>query len=216
MTPLAQVSERGLEEWALLCEEWLLGAGCRGGGRGAPSEAPSEAGSRARSLSASGLDTKGWGGGLRPPAGRRALYVAPGPAVGRPRGAGASAGSALSPAPAHILPSGSESSGCTPRGPGGAIRWPAPAWGLAMPSSSGWQPCRAGEKRPPGSSRQRWSHCSAGGFGEGPGRSQDPGGLREARAQTRGPPKDSEGLVVGKKPAAQMSLPLLLPTKPPP
>lgn len=32
VTPLARVSERGLEEWALkaLCEEWPLGAGCQG------------------------------------------------------------------------------------------------------------------------------------------------------------------------------------------
>lgn len=99
---------------------------------------------------ASGLDTRGRRGGPRPPAGRRALYVAPGPAVGRPRGAGASAGSALSPVPAHILPSGSESSGCIPRGPGGGIagRCPlgdcscTPGGGIAGRCPPGDLPCR--------------------------------------------------------------------------
>ena len=202
---MARVLERGLEEWALraLCEEWPLGAGCRGGGRGAPSEA----GGRARSLSASGLDTRGRGGG--PVCGPRA-------GCGEAPWGGGQCRERPQPCPCPHPALRLREQRLHPQGPWGRDPWPAPAWGLAMPSSSGWQPCRAGEKRPPGSSRQCWSHCSAGGFGEGPGRSQDPGGLREARAQTWGPPKDSEGLAVGKKPAAQLSLPLLLPTKPPP
>lgn len=103
---------------------------------------------------ASGLDTRGQGGGPRPPAGRWALYVAPGPAVGRARGAGTSAGSALSPAPAHILPSGSESSGCTPGGPGGGItgRRPLGDWPCRVPrAGSPAGPEGRGPPAPPGS-----------------------------------------------------------------
>lgn len=84
-----------------MCEERPLGGG---GGEVARGRHLRLRG-RACSLSSVGLDPRGW---------RGALCVAPGPAVRKPRGVGPSAGTALSPAPHHILPSGSESSSCTP------------------------------------------------------------------------------------------------------
>ena len=109
-----------------------------------------------------------------------------------------------------------------PQGPWGGIAGRCPPGGLPLPSSSGWQPCRAGGRRPPGSSRQRWSHCSApaDAFGGGPGGSQGPGGLGEACAQTQGPLTASEGPAVGEDCSCPPSPPpvrrrLALPRPPP-
>ena len=134
----------------------------------------------------------------RSPAGRRALCVAPGPAGRRPCGAGPVQGGPQ-PCPAHILPSGSESGGCTPGlrgGIAGGARWGvALAESLRLAATQGWR------EEAPGSSRQCWSHCSApaDASGEGPGGSQGPRGLGEARAQTRGPPTASERPAVGEE-----------------
>lgn len=186
--------------------------GVRGGGQGVPSEA----GGRARSLSGVWPGHQGTGRWPEAPSRETGPLCSPRACCGEGPWGGDQCRERPQPCPCPHPALRFREQRLHPRGPWGRDHWPAPTWGLAVPSSSGWQPCRAGGKRPRGSSRQRWSHCSAGGFGEGPGGSQDPGGLGEAHAQTWGPPKASEGLAVGENPAAQLSLPLLLPTKPPP